>query len=71
MNDLIMREVIKEAGNRNNKFDDSTIHYLADRINAILDIPLLNEEMEKIIIQAVLRIIFSLLFAKQRITINN
>lgn len=66
MNDLVMREVIKEAGNRNHTFDESTIDYLTERINAILDIPFLNEEIEKIIIQAILRIIFSLIFVKQR-----
>lgn len=66
MNDVAIREVIKEAGNRNNKFDESTIDYLTERINAILDIPFLNEEIERIIIQAILRVIFSLIFVKQR-----
>lgn len=66
MNDVAIREAIKEAGNRNNKFDESTIDYLTERINAILDIPFLNEEIERIIIQAILRVIFSLIFVKQR-----
>ena len=66
MNDVAIREAIKEAGNRNGKLDESTKDYLTDRINAILDIPFLNEEIERIIIQAILRVIFSLIFVKQR-----
>ncbi len=65
MKELIKQEVLKSLSNDTDHFNEETIEYLADRINAILDIPLINEAVEKIIIQAIIKIIYNLLFLKK------
>lgn len=65
MKELIKQEVMKSLSNDTDHFNEETIEYLADRINAILDIPLINEAVEKIIIQAIIKIIYNLLFLKK------
>lgn len=64
MNELIVKEVLNSKAKGNEQFNDDAMEYLINRINAILDIPLINEEVEKIIIQAIIKIIYNLLFVK-------
>lgn len=64
MKELIMKEMLKNPLKGNDQFNDDALEYIVDRINAILDVPLINEELERIIIQAIIRIIYNLLFVK-------
>lgn len=62
MKELIKDEVVRNAMQKDGQFNDEAIEYIVDRINEILNIPLVNEEVEKIMIQAIIKIIYNLLF---------
>lgn len=70
MNELVIQEVVKNSNKGNGEFNDEAIEYLVDKINAILDIPLINEELERIIIQAIIKIITNLLFTQRVMKIS-
>lgn len=65
MKELIKNEVLKTLPKGDEQINDDAIEYIADRINAILDIPLINEAVEKIVIQAIIKIIYNLLFLRK------
>ncbi|MBI9032717.1 hypothetical protein JEZ13_12040 [bacterium] len=64
MNDLFFTDVLSNSRKGNDQFNDELIQYLTDRINAKVDIPFINEELERIIIHAILKIVFNLLLTK-------
>ncbi len=65
MKELIVKDVMKNLTKGKDQYNDDTISYLTDKINAILDIPFINEEVERIIIEAILQIIYSIIFARK------
>lgn len=65
MKKLIKEKVLKNVVSGNEQLDQETLDYITKRINAILDVPLLNEALEEIIIQAILKIVYNLLIVRK------
>jgi hypothetical protein len=65
MKKLIKEKVLKNVVSGNEQLDQETLDYITKRINAILDVPLLNEALEEIIIQAILKIVYNVLIVRK------
>ena len=71
MNESFFKDVSKNSQAENEQFNDEAIQYITDRINAMIDIPLISEKVEGIIIQALMKIIFNLLSTRNGILTQN
>ncbi len=71
MQEGIIKEILKTVKKENFTFDEELIQYITDRLNELIDIPLLNEDVEKIILQAILKIVVNLLFNQSKLILRN
>jgi len=71
MNKSFFKDVAKNSQVENEQFNDEAIQYITDRINAMIDIPFISEQVESIIFQALVKIVFNLLFTRNGILTQN
>lgn len=71
MNDLIIKDMLKDVKGDKDLFNDEAVQYITDRINAMLDIPFINEDVERIIFNAIIKIIFNLLISRSSVLLKS
>jgi hypothetical protein len=62
MTEKIKKEVLANVNKESVDFNDDTIEIISEKLNQLLDIPYINEELEGIIINAVVKILYTLIF---------
>ncbi len=62
MTEKIKKEVLANVNKESVDFNDDTIEIISEKLNQLLDIPYINEELEGIIIKAVVKILYTLIF---------
>lgn len=62
MTEKIRKEVLANVSNESVDFNDDTIEIISEKLNQLLDIPYINEELEGIIINAIVKILYTLIF---------
>ncbi len=71
MKEKLLKEMLDNSRKGKSHFNDDAVDFITERINELVDIPLLTEEVERILIQAILRIIYNLLFNQNRLLLDS